>query len=289
MNMFEGPMSEPMIQERLNYFFQPGSVKYNVNGLFVFSWESDKLLWTKSGYIYEFEIKISRQDFRNDFRHKMEKHLILSHAVGSPEAEKYEQQLIEQNLRDHPTWPKEQVRYRYSVANVVKNKRMPNYFYYAVPEGMVTPDEVPDYAGLLYIHPDYKHIAQSFTVKRKAPQLHRMKYKDGELNLGEKFYYNWQSTRRDLREQSRLAAEYRDKLQAELDRQGHDRTWTDMERDLQNLKKSCEHWQNEFTREYENRASYKTECRMLRKAIKEMNPDFNFKAIEEALAKRNYR
>ena len=69
------PLTEQSIQQRLNHFF--ASWKYNVDGLYVFQWESDKLIWTKSGYIYEFEIKISRSDFKNDFKHKKEKHIIL--------------------------------------------------------------------------------------------------------------------------------------------------------------------------------------------------------------------
>ncbi len=61
-------LTEQKIQRVLNKFM--ASPKYKVDGLFVFRWESDKLLWTKSGYIYEFEIKISRADYKNDFKHK---------------------------------------------------------------------------------------------------------------------------------------------------------------------------------------------------------------------------
>ena len=49
--------SEGFIQEALNGFFTYNSVKYNIDGLYIFDWESDKLLETRSGYIYEFEIK----------------------------------------------------------------------------------------------------------------------------------------------------------------------------------------------------------------------------------------
>ena len=69
--------SEGFIQESLSRFFSPNSVKYDLDGLYVFDWESDKLLETRSGYIYEFEIKISKADFKNDFKHKKEKHIIL--------------------------------------------------------------------------------------------------------------------------------------------------------------------------------------------------------------------
>ena len=68
-------LTELSIQKRLNHFF--ATHKYKADGLYVFSWESDKLIWTRSGYIYEFEIKISRSDFKNDFKHKKEKHIVL--------------------------------------------------------------------------------------------------------------------------------------------------------------------------------------------------------------------
>ena len=70
--------SEGFIQDALNGFFAYNSVKYNIDGLYVFDWESDKLLETKSGYIYEFEIKISKADYKNDFKHKKDKHIILA-------------------------------------------------------------------------------------------------------------------------------------------------------------------------------------------------------------------
>ena len=82
--MIREELNEQSIQQRLNHFF--ASWKYNVDGLYVFEWESDKLIWTKNGYIYEFEIKISRADFKNDFKHKKDKHLILQ---GPTEQEKY--------------------------------------------------------------------------------------------------------------------------------------------------------------------------------------------------------
>ena len=74
--------SEGFIQDALNGFFAYNSVKYNIDGLYIFDWESDKLLETKSGYIYEFEIKISKADYKNDFKHKKDKHIILAGEEG---------------------------------------------------------------------------------------------------------------------------------------------------------------------------------------------------------------
>lgn len=42
--------------------------QYVMENLYVFDWESDFLLKTKSGYWYEAEIKISLSDFKADFK-----------------------------------------------------------------------------------------------------------------------------------------------------------------------------------------------------------------------------
>lgn len=67
----------------------------------------------------------------------------------------------------------------------VANLSVPNVFYYAVPEGLIRVDEVPDYAGLIYI--DKNHSENAFIVK-KAPFIHK---RDCEINriLLNKFYY----------------------------------------------------------------------------------------------------
>lgn len=135
-------ISEQSILGVLNSQFlsQP---KYLLNNLYVFSWESDYLALTKSGYWYEVEVKISRSDFKADFK-KEEKHKTLQS---------------------------------------VNEKPCPNYYYYAVPEGLVSADEVPDYAGLIYIG---KH--GYIQTMKGAPMLHKVKL---QLNLQDKFYYNW--------------------------------------------------------------------------------------------------
>lgn len=117
--------------------------KYLLNNLYVFSWESDYLALTKSGYWYEIEVKISRADFKADFK-KEKKHKYLSN--------------------------------RY-------NNATPNYYYYAVPENLVSVNEVPEYAGLIYIN-KYGFIS----TQKGAPMIHKLKL---QLDLQDKFYYNW--------------------------------------------------------------------------------------------------
>ena len=68
--------TEEYIQKKLDGFFAESTKKYVIENLYVFSWESDKLIETRSGLIYEFEIKVSKADFKNDFK-KKDKHVIL--------------------------------------------------------------------------------------------------------------------------------------------------------------------------------------------------------------------
>ena len=64
-----------------------------------------------------------------------------------------------------------------------ENRQRPNYFYYAVPDGLIQPEEVPDDYGLLYIHQGY------ISVVKTAPLLHKEKVDINALNLIDKFYY----------------------------------------------------------------------------------------------------
>ena len=46
------------------------------------------------------------------------------------------------------------------------NGKGANYFYFACPVGLIEPDEVPEYAGLVYV------TSKTTYIKKKAPQLH---------------------------------------------------------------------------------------------------------------------
>lgn len=235
-------LSEQVIQRRLNAFF--ASWKYNVDGLFVFGWESDKLIWTKAGYIYEFEVKISRADYMNDFRHKVEKHLLLNSALPDGRQEVRQQDLfgnlLQQKRKRYPEITIEQARQRMKPVG----KRMPNYFYYAVPDGMLEADEVPPYAGLIYIHEE-----NGLTIVREAPRLHATKYTDGELNLSEKFYYNMKTWQRKYREQVDYSVIYRERLLAELDSKHQEKSYREMADELKNAEDSIRYWQ-EYSQKY---------------------------------------
>ncbi|MGI4875262.1 MAG: hypothetical protein ACRYFX_29245 [Janthinobacterium lividum] len=98
--------------------------------------EADLLVVQPTGYIAEIEIKVSRSDFWADFK-KEGKHRAL--AAGKR---------TRSNAYDAP-----------------------NHFYFAVPAGLVTAEEVPNYCGLLYIYGGLKDVK----IIRGAPRLHTNK------------------------------------------------------------------------------------------------------------------
>lgn len=134
--------------------------RYRLENLFVFGWESDLLFLTRSGYWTEVEIKVSRADFLADVRNKKDKHACLS----------------DDGFR-----------------------RKPNYFFYAVPEGLVRPEEVPLYAGLVWVD-------RWASVVKKAPLLHKDKIDPNSLDLADKFYFNMVAAKNDA-VQARAAVE----------------------------------------------------------------------------------
>lgn len=89
---------------------------------YIYNWESDMIAVNKNKYIAEYEIKVSRGDFRADFK-KGNKHSIIADA------------------------------YNYKFAS----EHIPNYFYYVTPPGLLDKSELPAYAGLievgLYVRP----------------------------------------------------------------------------------------------------------------------------------------
>lgn len=148
--------TERKIQQILRaHFMSPNSMKYRIENLNVYSWESDSLSITKSGYVYECEIKISRADFFND-KKKERKHQILEGTYTPGRWEK--------------TYP-----------------MRPNYFYYVVPEGLVKPEEIPPYSGLIYITEVYPYVS----IEVPAPKIHGDKADETALKLQDKFYYNY--------------------------------------------------------------------------------------------------
>lgn len=137
-------MNERMIQNALFQFRVDHAVVVpNVQ----MSWgESDLLSITRSGFICDHEIKISRSDFKADFGvskarlhsiTKALKHDALSMAASS-------------------------------------RKAIPNYFIYVAPFEILTVHDIPPYAGLLVWHPSTWRTVPFGRIElvKKPPRLH---------------------------------------------------------------------------------------------------------------------
>lgn len=171
-------MTEAKIQKAL--FNNFNSHKYRFTNLYFFENESDFLSFLPSGFCYEFEIKISRSDFKADF--KKVKHRIHE---SNKTASKFFIRSKREQLLHNPSWElckafpelvdarpyqsydrhKQQFETKFHLYfnpstqidfGSYDNCKLPNKFFYAVPKGLISVDEVPEYAGLVYIDENMK-------------------------------------------------------------------------------------------------------------------------------------
>lgn len=128
--------TEKTIQEGLAKYFWKRGHKISITNFSGSGFaETDFLSITEANYVYSFEIKISKSDFKNDFKHKGHKH---------------------KRLKESQTQT---------------NKRgLPNYFYFVTPEKLVDLRSIPEYAGLIYINNN-----QQIEIIKKAKRLHTKK------------------------------------------------------------------------------------------------------------------
>jgi len=145
-------LTEEKIQEYL-HLRHPllTSPRYEAFNMFLYGWESDYLAFSKAGYVWEAEIKISHQDFLADLKNKTEKH-----------------RLIREAMKGGSTVP------------------MPNHFVYVCPEGVIRPEDIEDlpYAGLLWASK-----GGWFSWQTGIPDIHKGKHTFDDATLAEKFHY----------------------------------------------------------------------------------------------------
>lgn len=208
-------MTESGIQEHLYRHFS--NYHYRLSNSFVYNWECDFFAMSKSNYFLECEIKISRSDFLIDF--KKEKHKLFNAAfsgksiitidaghgngdlictydegelIGCEPERVFDRQrkrtcfCVNDSNRAYIHHRKVRV---YAPARHVRFVNLaepviPNQFYYAVPEGLIKPEEVPAYAGLLYCY------GYGITMVKRAPYLTKNKMDLSKVLL-KKFYNLW--------------------------------------------------------------------------------------------------
>lgn len=169
-------MSSQQIQQALEARF--GNDKYLVPNCYFFSWESDFLVVKQSGYIYEIEIKISRSDFFADFN-KVFKHRALVTGIETSKTG-----VPYSDIDTH----KAHVDLTSEAFYLTEHKRLrPNKFFYACPQGLLRSEEIPNYAGLMYLSD-----LGTMDIIKPAPWLHRDKI-EVEKRLCNKFYRYWKS------------------------------------------------------------------------------------------------
>lgn len=156
-------MNTTYIKRQLWFLFR--NYKYQLFNVFVFNNESDFLAVSRSNYTIEVEIKTSRADFKNDFKK----------TTGYKNYGKNKHEHLQSD-----------------------NTYKPNKFCFAVPEGMITKDEVPDYAGLIYIKKS--EFASAYYVKYpKFLHKHNLMQNNRFLKqILNKFYYQNIDLRRVL-------------------------------------------------------------------------------------------
>ena len=121
--------------------------------------EADVISITKAGFISEFEIKCSRSDYLADFRNKSYKHKAMLGRTG---------------VKVYPS------------GNIWYHSA--NKFWFVIPENLIKLDDIPEYAGLIYIKKNH------LSVIKNAPRLHKHKateelYKKIAHNLMNKLIY----------------------------------------------------------------------------------------------------
>lgn len=159
-------------------FTQTERHRYQICNIYLYQWESDVFAITPSdGMAYEFEIKVSRSDFRADFE-KQEKHRWLSN---------HRLPMLLRRGRERSASAKLGARSTFTYLPRVET--IPNRFYYVAPAGVIPKDEVPRYAGLIEI------MDGKIVYTKRAPTLHTERFTMWQQLL-EKYYWQWFNMRK---------------------------------------------------------------------------------------------
>lgn len=123
-----------------------------VPNTFIKDWfECDIIGVRESGYVDEIEVKISKSDFKEDFKKKIR--VDKNHCLA--------EESTDMKTRG----------YFMNKHRAIQNSESPiNYYWMIFPEGVVSLDEVPEEYGVMYVN-DKKRLS----VARQAKRLHNRK------------------------------------------------------------------------------------------------------------------
>lgn len=133
---------------------------YVMPNIFIGRYEFDVLvLNNQNKYFHEIEVKVSKSDFKRDFK-KGHRQLDFENSNGYADR-KY------LYLSKHDCYENGE--------NGKISSETPNKFWFAVPENLITKEEIPDYAGLFYYSETYPYLRivkpARFIHKNPAPDL----------------------------------------------------------------------------------------------------------------------
>lgn len=145
---------------------------HNTTSVLHYVGETDFISVNSNGTIFEVEVKISRSDFRNDFKKKSRHEHLSGEGIWRTK--------FITGKRVNGIW------IQCYDAELYISESIPNYFYYAVPDDLVGLDEVPEYCGLIYIS-EVDNSEHNYPNRiicrqvRKAKRLHNRSASEQQL------------------------------------------------------------------------------------------------------------
>lgn len=164
-------MTAKDITKALYSYYQPTN-KYCIQNMYLFEHhmgEEDFIVVKYNGYVNSYEVKISRADFKKDFEKKT-RHQILENGWFTSDKKQFK--------------PKEEGKgYEYYYPGDQIPRQRPNKFFYVCPENLIKKEEIPHYAGLIYI------TENGGLKKIKEPIFLHKEILEITDKLCQKFYY----------------------------------------------------------------------------------------------------
>lgn len=174
-------LSDKIISKLLTWIDR--STDIIVPNYYIGRWEYDVFRLTDSGIVYEYEIKISKSDFKNEFKKSFEN---IKRENG---------QLV---LLDETNHSEKGLKKRYVTESIskhdeiLKGKRC-NRFFFVVPENLIQTSEIPDHCGLIYFSD------RSFRVVKNAKMIHKQRVNpDIYQQIAKKLSFREKNLRRKL-------------------------------------------------------------------------------------------
>lgn len=180
-------MNTKEIQRGLFFYCKCRQHEFMVSNKHLHYWfECDFMSITKAGLLTEFEIKQSRSDFKRDFTAKMIKHEWFKGKRNGElfiESSTTQKDTVVDKLTPNFVGLQQRIK--------MENYLGPNYFYYVCPSDLIKVEEVPSYAGLVYVLDNNTNTPRVRFVKQ-APRLHKDKVSDErKVNILTKYMYDY--------------------------------------------------------------------------------------------------